>query len=129
MAMIPLRVYLQGFMSYREPVELNFRQAPLWMLSGPNGSGKSAIFDAITYALYGVHRGGSYGAKHLINQQVDRLVVEFDFAVGPHEYRVKRTLARRGSAKPQAFYLDGPLRRSGPPGPQPIAEADMRSGF
>jgi DNA repair exonuclease SbcCD ATPase subunit len=28
------------------------------MLTGPNGSGKSALFDAVTYALFGHHRAG-----------------------------------------------------------------------
>lgn len=56
--MIPLRVYVENFMSYREGQELLFDNAPLWVLAGQNGAGKSTIFDAITFALYGLHRGG-----------------------------------------------------------------------
>ena len=105
--MIPLRVSVEGFMSYRDETELVFEGAPLWVLSGRNGAGKSAIFDAITYALYGVHRGGAQNAKALINHAVKSLAVEFDFRIGEDVYRVKRTLGRKGTPTVQAFRLDG----------------------
>ncbi len=105
--MIPLRVCVEGFMCYRDRAELLFDDMPLWALSGPNGSGKSAIFDAMTFALYGVHRGGKQNAKELINQQADGLIVEFDFAIGNDAYRVKRTLSRKGRSSHQAFRLQG----------------------
>ena len=58
--MIPLRVKLKGFLCYKEEQEISFDgNASLWMLSGLNGSGKSSIFDAVTYALFGHHRGGA----------------------------------------------------------------------
>ena len=60
--MIPQRIQLTGFLSYKETQTLDFAGAPLWMLSGNNGSGKSAIFDAVTYALFGHHRGGGSGS-------------------------------------------------------------------
>ena len=56
--MIPVRVKLAGFLSYADERELSFDGSSLWLLSGPNGSGKSAVFDAITYCLFGEHRGG-----------------------------------------------------------------------
>ena len=120
--MIPLRVALDGFMSYREKAELVFEGAPLWVLSGRNGSGKSAIFDAITYALYGVHRGGTQNAKALINHGSKSAAVEFDFSIGDESFRVKRTLARRGASTVQAFRIDRG-------DPVPIAETETRVGF
>ena len=57
--MIPQRVLLKGFLCYTDEQEVRFDgSATLWMLSGLNGSGKSSIFDAVTYALFGHHRGG-----------------------------------------------------------------------
>ncbi len=51
--MIPVRLKLQGFLSYREPVEVNFTGFNLACISGENGAGKSSLLDAITWALFG----------------------------------------------------------------------------
>ena len=119
--MIPLRVYLEGFMSYRDSIELFFEGASLWALAGSNGAGKSAIFDAITYALYGKHRGGTQNAKALINDGADRLKVQFDFEVGPNQYRAERMLKCKGGASCQAYCIDGP----NPPQPRrPLPQAN-----
>src|SRR4051812_22000347 len=65
------------------------------MLSGTNGSGKSSIFDAVTYALFGHHRGGRLEAAELINKESNTLAVEFDFTIDRQLYRIKRTVRRR----------------------------------
>ena len=93
--MIPQRVKLSGFLSYKDEQEICFDEAPLWMLSGTNGSGKSSIFDALTFALFGAHRGGSGSAAELINKESNTLAVEFDFTVDKQLYRIKRTVRRR----------------------------------
>jgi DNA repair protein SbcC/Rad50 len=103
--MIPTRVYVKGFLSYRDEATFDFDGAPLWMLTGRNGAGKSAVFDAIRFALYGAYRGNRREA--LINRQSDSLVVEFDFCIGDDEYRVKRTISRKGRSSCQAFHLPG----------------------
>jgi DNA repair exonuclease SbcCD ATPase subunit len=99
---IPQRVTLQGFLCYKERQSIEFDgNATLWMLSGLNGSGKSAIFDAVTYALFGHHRGGGTGAVELINKDSDTMLVEFDFLLDAKVYRAKRSLKRdnRGGAR------------------------------
>ncbi len=101
--MIPQRIRLKGFLCYKDEQEINFdSNATLWMLSGLNGSGKSSIFDAVTYALFGHHRGGSQHAVELINKDGDGLAVEFDFRLDERVYRVRRTLRRkvRGAPSP-----------------------------
>jgi len=40
--MIPLHLYLSGFLSYRDPAELDFTSFDLACISGANGAGKSA---------------------------------------------------------------------------------------
>ncbi len=98
--MIPVRVKLVGFLSYQDEQEVRFDDAQLWMLAGENGSGKSTVFDAITYALFGHHRGGSQQAHELINKNATGLRVEFDFRLDGSLYQARRTLKRNrtGSA-------------------------------
>ena len=127
--MIPQRVYMKGFMSYRDETTLSFRGSSLWVLAGRNGAGKSVVFDAMTFALYGAHRGGEQQAKTLINKHCDGFVVEFDFIVGEDEYRVRRTCSQKRSTY-QAFHLHGPhAPYPGKPGPQAISETDKLFGF
>lgn len=130
--MIPVRVYLNGFMSYREPGEFLFDGAPLWMLAGPNGAGKSTVFDAITFALFGETRAGSTNYRELINHHCDNLVAEIDFRVGEDIYRVKRTINRRNKSTFQAWHLSGP---NPPPGKaipgeaRAIPDAESKTGL
>ena len=55
--MIPIKLSLEGFTSYRDKVEVDFTGFDLACISGQNGAGKSSLLDAITYALYGKARG------------------------------------------------------------------------
>lgn len=103
--MIPQRIYLKGFMSYRDEQTLLFDKAPLWVLAGENGSGKSSVFDAITFALYGCHRGGSKGAFQLINHDSDSLEVEFDFVLDETTYRARRTISRKNNKETRDMCL------------------------
>ncbi len=130
--MIPRQICLDGFMSYRQEMTISFRGASIWALAGDNGSGKSTLFDAMFYALYGEHRLGSQGAQQLIHHERDSLRVEFDFAIGEDEYRIRRTLTRKASNNRtvQALYMRGPNAPDpGSAGPQPIAETHKESGL
>lgn len=97
--MIPQRIKMSGFLSYKDEQEIRFDEAPLWMLSGTNGSGKSSVFDAVTFALFGHHRGGSQSAIELINKESATLTVEFDFTSEKQLYRIKRTVKRQKNDK------------------------------
>lgn len=127
--MIPMRVYVEGFMSYRNGAELLFDGAPLWALSGKNGAGKSAIFDAITFALYGISRLGKQNKKDLINQQTDNLIVEVDFALGDTLYRAKRTLPRRGRGTYQISRVQSPRSSTGKSKLLPEPDTETEKGF
>jgi DNA repair exonuclease SbcCD ATPase subunit len=99
--MIPKRIELENFLSFGKPaVAFTFTDdEPLWALCGKNGVGKSAVFDGITYALYGEHRGGTQKAEQLIRHGANgfRIVLEFEFA--GVEYRMTRVRAGRTSQK------------------------------
>lgn len=57
--MIPLRLELTNFLSYRETASLDFNGLHLACISGLNGAGKSSILDGITWALFGQSRAKS----------------------------------------------------------------------
>src|SRR6266568_4019986 len=86
---------LRGFLCYRDEQEVLLDGSSLWMMAGLNGSGKSAIFDAMTFALFGHHRGGFQQIVELINHDEDKLNVEFDFTLDGQCYRVRRTATRQ----------------------------------
>jgi DNA repair protein SbcC/Rad50 len=100
--MIPQRIAVRGFLCYREEQEICFDSAALWMLAGLNGSGKSAVFDGMTYALFGGHRAGKEHAEELINKSCDRAAIELEFLLDGARYRIRRTLKRKrqGGATP-----------------------------
>ena len=102
--MIPHRIKMAGFLSYKDEQEVRFGGASVWMLAGTNGSGKSSIFDGVTYALFGHHRGGSQNAAELINKESTSLSVEFDFTLDGQLYRIRRTLRRNGRRDEPACY-------------------------
>src|SRR5947209_11540202 len=96
--MIPKRIVLENFLSFGSPeTEIVFADdEPLWVLSGPNGVGKSAVFDAITYSLYGEHRGGGQKAEQLIRHGANGFRVVFEFEFAGTDYRITRTRPRAG---------------------------------
>src|SRR3954454_10591020 len=129
--MIPRRVSVRGFLCYRDEQEIAFDGAALWMLAGLNGSGKSSVFDAVTYALFGHHRGGSQHAIELINKDSDGLVVEFEFLLDRATYRIRRTLKRnpRGNATATQQVWRREANGTGAPGWQAIEGTRQRREF
>ncbi|MBI5933317.1 MAG: SMC family ATPase [Chloroflexi bacterium] len=100
--MIPLKLRIAGFLSYREPVELNFASFDLACISGQNGAGKSSLLDAITWSLFGKARGGDKDA--LVNLQSKAAEVALTFAYEGAVYRVQRT-APRGKTTALEFQI------------------------
>jgi exonuclease SbcC len=91
--MIPIKLAISGFLSYRDPAELDFSKFDLACISGPNGAGKSSLLDAITYALFGQARARG---ESLINshRDVSAAQVTFTFNYEGNVYRVQRTTPR-----------------------------------
>lgn len=95
--MIPCKVTMTGWMRYREKQTVDFEGGRLVAICGENGAGKSAIFDAITYSLYGLHRlsrNRDDSIADLISEGENRLRVEFEFEAGDTRYLVWRERAR-----------------------------------
>jgi exonuclease SbcC len=91
--MIPVHLRISGFLSYHDPVELNFESFDLACISGANGAGKSSLLDAITWSLFGEARGKSSEVLHL-HQDVKAAEVVLTFQHEENTYRVQRTLPR-----------------------------------
>ena len=88
---IPLHLKLSGFLSYHDPVEVDFSSFELACISGSNGAGKSSLLDAITWALFGQARKRD---EAVINLQSKTAEVAFTFAYEGNIYRVLRSLPR-----------------------------------
>src|SRR5215471_3791627 len=125
--MIPLGVRLRGFLSYKDEQEIRFDDADLWMLSGLNGSGKSTVFDAVTYALYGHHRGGSRDAEELINKDSDRASAEFEFRLGSDRYLAQRTIQRTKQGTVKGSQQISRLSSQG--GRAPVEDTHLKKHF
>jgi exonuclease SbcC len=91
--MIPLNLRISGFLSYHDPVELDFTAIELACISGHNGAGKSSLLDAITWSLFGEARGKSSDVINL-RQDVKAAEVALTFQHEANTYRVQRTLPR-----------------------------------
>ena len=89
--MIPVRLQLKGFLSYLDPVELDFNGLDVACISGSNGAGKSSLLDAITWALFGQARRRD---DSVINRHADAAEVIFDFEYEGDLYRVQRSNPR-----------------------------------
>ncbi len=89
--MIPIKLRVAGFTSYRKPVEIDFTGFDLACISGPNGAGKSSLLDAITYALYGEARKRD---EAIINTGSTKAEVVLDFEYESQVYRIVRSITR-----------------------------------
>ncbi len=82
---------------------VNFRQhehtelelgAGLTGIVGPNGAGKTTILEAIAWAMYGMP--AARGSRETIRRRGAppraRVEVELEFTLGPHQYRVLRSM-------------------------------------
>ena len=98
--MIPIKLQLHNFLSYREPQPIDFQSFNLAVLSGNNGVGKSSILEAITWAIWGQTRAGS--DDDLIHQGTSECWVEFVFE---HEGSLYRIVRRREIKKRTAQSL------------------------
>lgn len=103
--MIPLRLTLKNFMSYRDgSPPLDFAPLHTACLSGDNGAGKSALLAAMTWALWGEAHAHA-DDEDLITQGEHDMSVDFEFALGDTRYRVLRSRQRRGKTSNGRLYF------------------------
>lgn len=117
--MRPIRLKISGFGPYAGEETVDFGQlgrSGLFLVTGDTGAGKTTVFDAITFALYGVASGGRQrrSARSFRSDFASPAVetfVELTFEHGGHTYLLRRSPeyarpSRRGGgtvvAKPEA---------------------------
>ena len=101
--MIPISLKMEGFLSYQEPVEIDFTSFDLACITGENGAGKSSILDGITWALFGRAR------KHdesVINLDSTRAEVGLVFSYEGNQYRVVRSNPKGKTKQVELFIRD-----------------------
>jgi exonuclease SbcC len=119
--MVPTELTLENFLSYRERQTLPLGELDLAVVSGENGNGKSALFDAITWALWGEARKPSGKGKPdstLLNRPAKRsegpteMSVELTFSVEGDTYTACRSYRESATGKTTTgdlrFYSEKP---------------------
>jgi len=116
--MIPITLSISGFLSYRDPVEIDFTPIELACISGSNGAGKSSLLDAITWVLFGQARKRDDSLIHTAANTADvTLVFEYE----GNRYKVQRTLPR-GKTSTLEFHIAQSDQRW-----KPLTEATIRA--
>ena len=96
----------KNFISYGNHwTEVDLNQTKSSLIIGENGSGKSTILDALTFALYN-KPFRKVTVQQLVNTINNKdMVVEVEFGIGSHEYKIVR------GQKPRKFevYQNGKL--------------------
>lgn len=86
------RLHLVNFRQH-ENTEIEFGPG-LTGIVGPNGSGKTTLLEAIAWAMYGMPaaRGSRETLRRRGAPPKAKVEVEVDFTLGPHDYRIVRSL-------------------------------------
>lgn len=99
--MIPLRLVLKNFLSYRE-ASLDFRGLHTACICGANGAGKSSLLEAIAWAIWGESRANT--EDDVIHLGAQEAQVDFIFTSNQHTYRILRRRSR-GQASVLEFQI------------------------
>ena len=112
---------MEGFLSYKERVEINFTGFDLACITGENGAGKSSILDGITWALF------SRARKHdesVINLESELAEVSFIFNYEGNQFKIIRTNPRGKSKQVELYILEE--GKKDPSSWKPLTERTIR---
>ncbi len=120
--MIPVRLQIRGFLSYHDPVDLDFEGFDMACISGSNGAGKSSLLDAITWVLFGeARRRDDAVINHRAQKENHPAEVILDFDYERTRYRVQRSKQKDKTTALDFFLLteEGQWK--------PLTEATLRA--
>jgi exonuclease SbcC len=94
--MLPLRLFMENFGSFRAPADVDFHDVDYFVLVGPTGAGKSTVIDAICFALYGTvpRWGNEKTVAFALAPSATSGRVALVFESGGRRYGVVRVLTR-----------------------------------
>jgi len=102
---------MEGFLSYKERVEIDFTSFALACITGENGAGKSSILDGITWALFGRAR------KHdetVINLESKKAEVCLIFQYEGNQYKIVRSNPQGKTKQVELYLADDKSKKSDP---------------
>jgi exonuclease SbcC len=120
--MIPVLLKMEGFLSYQDPVEINFTGFDLACITGENGAGKSSILDAVTWVIFGKARRHD---ESLINLNSNQALVSLIFDYEGNRYKITR-INPRGESKQVELYLQKDLENADDDDWLPLTERTIR---
>jgi exonuclease SbcC len=96
----PVLLTMEGFASFRDKAELDFRDVDYFALVGRTGAGKSTVIDAITFALYGTadRWGRDNAIRDALAPTANQAKVKLVFDASGHRYVIAREVRRSGQA-------------------------------
>lgn len=118
--MRPLRLDLEGFLSFRDPTGVALGEHTAVAIVGENGAGKTTLVEAIGWALYG--RGRGRGPDDYITAGASACHVEFTFALEGTDYVVVRARDRGAKSYLGLFSIEPGADVRRPIGGDSIAE-------
>ncbi|MBO6303089.1 MAG: SMC family ATPase [Ruminiclostridium sp.] len=101
--MRPIKLTLTAFGSYAGKTVIDFDKlgsTGIYLITGDTGAGKTTLFDAITYALFGVSSGNSKDPEMLRSKYAGddvRTVVELEFECNEKRYVIIRSPKIKGA--------------------------------
>ncbi len=119
--MIPVRLELRNFLSYRSSVEIDFSGVNLACISGENGAGKSTLLDAITWALFNKARRTD---DAIIHGNEESCQVVLDFIYEETHYRIQREKHRSKGGTVYFFVWENDSSQWKPLGERGIRDTD-----
>ncbi len=115
----PIRLSLQAFGPYADPVTLDFADlgaSSLFLIHGPTGAGKTTILDAMCFALFGEATGSDRKGRDVRSQFAEPSTpteVTLDFALGADHWRVRRVAEQQRPGGATMKNADATLWRLG----------------
>lgn len=95
--MKPIALTISAFGSYAgcgKPIDFSGVSEGIFLISGDTGAGKTTIFDAITFALYGMTSGGERSGNMMRSHHAassQETFVQFTFSYDKQQYTVYRS--------------------------------------
>jgi DNA repair protein SbcC/Rad50 len=114
---------MEGFLSYKEQVEIDFTSFSLACVTGENGAGKSSILDGITWALFGRARKHDETVINLESQKAEVCLV---FHYEGNQYKIVRSNPQGKTKQVELYIMEDEERQSSVPAWIPLTERTLR---